>query len=517
MYKFDDNKFLKKASSYLWGENFSPWYLIFASIIIMLLMLGVKELWTGESRWANICQQMIIRHDYFHPYLDNVNYYDKPLLSYWLILGFSYIFSFGRWALRFPGVLSGLLAIWCTYKIADHLSGRRTGIIAAWMMTSTWFFVFWARQASADMLNMAGILIAVLWYIKKKDNPTFGFYFIFFLLCALSALCKGLIAPVMIAIFLFPYEIPKNHWIKHLKWKMFIALIINIGIYAAPFIISRVTDHTVHYEQSGLYEVFRENVVRYFDAFDHKGPIYTYLMYLPLYSAPWIICTIPGLYYGIKKWKSTNWGTKYYIIALVLGFIFLSCSSSRRSYYVLPLVPFAILIGADWVNIYFDKIKILKNVIAGLMLLALLTVLISDIMLAVGDMDGGNSMFSSQTRAAAVKIQPWKNWKIVFLSTRETDSPRDVMFYLGSPYLPTSIKLKVKEPVTKESYLKSFPTKLEKNKNDILIVQQMYFKYLEPTLPKDKYIIIKSQRVYSDRWFNNNKLKHELTAIIPKG
>ncbi|MCP4177441.1 MAG: dolichyl-phosphate-mannose--protein mannosyltransferase [bacterium] len=516
MSKFDENKFLKKASSYLWGENFNPWYLIFASIVIMLLMLGVKELWTGESRWANICQQMIIRHDYFHPYLDSTNYYDKPLLSYWLIIGCSYIFSFGRWALRFPGVISGLLTIWATYKIADHLSSRRAGIIAAWMMVSTYFFIFWSRQASADILNVAGIMLAVLWYLKKRDNRNFVFYFVFFLICALSALCKGLIAPVMIAIFLFPFEIPKNHWIKHLKWSMLIALIINIAIYAAPFIISRLTDASVHYDQSGLYEVFRENVVRYFNAFDHKGPIYTYLIYLPAYSAPWIVCTIPGLYYGIKKWKSIEWGTKYYIIALVLGLIFLSCSSSRRSYYVLPLVPYAILIGADWASNYLDKIKPLRNLLAGLILLALFVVLAADVMLAVGDMDGGNALLSKQIKTAAVKIQPWKNWNIIFFSTREKGSPRDVMFYLESPYLPKSIKLNIKGPVTKESYLKSFPANLEKDKNDILIVQQMYFKYLEPTLPKGKYTIIKSQRVYSDRWFNNNKTKQELTALIPK-
>ncbi len=50
---------LDKIGSYLWGDKFSPWYLIFASLIVMFFFLGSRDLWTQESRWANICQQMI--------------------------------------------------------------------------------------------------------------------------------------------------------------------------------------------------------------------------------------------------------------------------------------------------------------------------------------------------------------------------------------------------------------------------------------------------------------------------
>ena len=70
----------------LWGQSARVFYLMLAAVILLLVNLGIPELWTQEHRWADIAFGMMYRHDYLHPFIMNSPYYDKPLLSYWLVV-----------------------------------------------------------------------------------------------------------------------------------------------------------------------------------------------------------------------------------------------------------------------------------------------------------------------------------------------------------------------------------------------------------------------------------------------
>src|SRR5438093_12551361 len=72
---------------WLWGESATIVLLLAVSTVVLLGRLGTAELWTQEGRWAAICTHMIDSGDYGHPYLLGEPYYDKPLLSYWLMIG----------------------------------------------------------------------------------------------------------------------------------------------------------------------------------------------------------------------------------------------------------------------------------------------------------------------------------------------------------------------------------------------------------------------------------------------
>ena len=102
----------------LWGKKSRFGYLLIASAVLLLAMLGAREIWTQEHRWADIVSGMFFRHDFLHPYLNDVNYYDKPLMSYWLIAAVSYVTGhLSTWALRLPSALAGILAVWSIYRL----------------------------------------------------------------------------------------------------------------------------------------------------------------------------------------------------------------------------------------------------------------------------------------------------------------------------------------------------------------------------------------------------------------
>src|SRR6187200_2874878 len=109
----------------LWGETAKFRTLFFAAAILLLGMLASREIWTQEHRWADIVAGMFYRHDFLHPYLGETRYYDKPLLSYWLIVLVVKMWGeLTMWTLRIPSALSGVLAIWSIYQLGSKLQNR---------------------------------------------------------------------------------------------------------------------------------------------------------------------------------------------------------------------------------------------------------------------------------------------------------------------------------------------------------------------------------------------------------
>ena len=116
---------ISALADFLWGQQARLRYLLLASILLLFVFLGARDLWTQEHRWAEIVAAMFARQDFLHPYLDGNRYYDKPLLSYWLISFFTWITGgLTTWTLRLPSALSGILAIWSIYRIGVNLKEK---------------------------------------------------------------------------------------------------------------------------------------------------------------------------------------------------------------------------------------------------------------------------------------------------------------------------------------------------------------------------------------------------------
>jgi len=324
--------------------------LLAASALMLLLGLGSRELWGAETRWANIALQMLQSGDYFDPYLKGDPYYDKPLLSYWLITATAWLTgSLDHWSLRLSSVVSAWLSVWLVYQLGEQRFRKGTGLIAGWMLATTFYFVFWARVATADILTVCGVLAAVWWYWRGPEDTRFSRYVVFCGLLALTSLFKGLIGFILPGLVLLPHLLHEGRWKRHLNLRLLAALVIAGAFYMTPFLLSHLYG-APNYGESGLGLVLRENVVRFFQPFDNIGPIYTYLLYLPIYTLPWAPCWIVALWVAVRNWKRIEPDTRWLIQGLGLLMLFFTASGSRRSYYVLPLVPFAQLLGAWWIT-----------------------------------------------------------------------------------------------------------------------------------------------------------------------
>ena len=133
----------RTCSELLWGKSARFVWLFIAAVVLLLTCLGSREIWTQEHRWTDIVYAMLYHQDYLHPRLNGVDYYDKPLLSYWFIAGLAKLLGgLSTWNIRLPSALAGLLAVWSIYSLGTTLKDRRLGLLAGWMLLTNFYFIF---------------------------------------------------------------------------------------------------------------------------------------------------------------------------------------------------------------------------------------------------------------------------------------------------------------------------------------------------------------------------------------
>ena len=107
------------------------------AVLVLFLFLGHNALSGSEDRWAEIAREMAISGDWLHPSLNWKIYFDKPLLTYWLILPFALLYGgFNEFIVRIPSALAGLAGLWGILLLGRKLFDRRTALLAGWMLLS---------------------------------------------------------------------------------------------------------------------------------------------------------------------------------------------------------------------------------------------------------------------------------------------------------------------------------------------------------------------------------------------
>ena len=341
--------------------------------VLYFARLGARALWASEFRWGEIAREMLLTHHYFWPTINGRVYFDKPLGSYWLVVASTWFTGhMNEAAARIPSAAAGLVAVALIILLGRRLYDLRTGVIAGFILATSFSFAFWARTASADVETVAGELAALLIFVNNQDQP--GRWVIWmWLVMALTSLMKGLLGFVLPLLVIGAYSCLADGWpelvanllhgsirsrldwlIERNRWffnhRTIIAVILAGGIYFLPFAISYANSGSTN----GMYMVYRENVERYFAPFDHRGPIYLYVFVIFELMAPWSVFLPAALvqtHTGRPAPSSTR-SDRFVTTFFWTIFIFFTLSGSRRSYYLLPILPAAAILVA---RIFLEK------------------------------------------------------------------------------------------------------------------------------------------------------------------
>jgi 4-amino-4-deoxy-L-arabinose transferase-like glycosyltransferase len=337
--------------------------------ILFFARLGARALWSSEFRWAEIAREMIVTHNYFWPTINGHVYYDKPLGSYWLVI-FSTPFTGGldEAATRLPSAIAGLLAVLLLMLLTRRLYDARTALLSGVILATSFSFVFFSRDASADVETITGELAALLLFSHNKERGSGVWVVGLWLIMAATSLTKGLLGFALPLLMIGAYSCLRDGWARFFQeiltgsmsdrirrlvernpwffnWYTVAGIALGGIVYWLPFEISARMMGT----QKGLAMVYRENVVRFFHPFDHRGPIYLYVYVIFGLMAPWS-ALLPAALVETHSLRRAGAeparADRFALVYFWATFIFFTLSGSRRSYYILPILPAAAILVA---------------------------------------------------------------------------------------------------------------------------------------------------------------------------
>ncbi|WP_422301714.1 ArnT family glycosyltransferase [Candidatus Binatus sp.] len=339
------------------------------AVILFFARLGARALWSSEFRWAEIAREMLVTHNYFWPTINGHVYYDKPLGSYWLVI-FSTPFTGGlnEAATRLPSAIAGLLAVALLMLLVRRLYDARTAILSGVILATCFSFVFFSRDASADVETITGELAALLLFNHNEERGRGMWVVGLWLIMAATSLTKGLLGFALPLLVIGAYSCLRDGWSQFFQeilhgsladrirklvernrwffnWYTVAGIAVGGFVYYLPFEISARMMGT----QKGLAMVYRENVVRFFHPFDHRGPIYLYVYVIFGLMAPWS-ALLPAALVETHTLRCANAeparADRFALVYFWATFIFFTLSGSRRSYYILPILPAAAILVA---------------------------------------------------------------------------------------------------------------------------------------------------------------------------
>jgi 4-amino-4-deoxy-L-arabinose transferase-like glycosyltransferase len=324
--------------------------------VLFFARLSERALWSMELRWAEIPREMRLTDDYFRPTINGRLYYDKPLGSYWLVLAAGWLTgSLDELAARLPSAAAGLLGVLLLMDVARRLYGGRTAALAGLILATSFGYVFFARCASADAETVAGELAALSLYLRNERRRGGTWVIGLWLVMALTSLTKGLLGfalPLLVLITdssltpgaedagWFRSLVRRNRWL--VGRASLVGAMLAAAVYLAPFAASGGV------AGQGLSLVYRENLQRFFAPHNHRGPVYLYAYVIVGLLAPWSVFLPAALLQARSGLRAGDRpaADRFALVYFVTTFLFFTLSASRRSYYLLPVLPAGVLLVA---------------------------------------------------------------------------------------------------------------------------------------------------------------------------
>jgi 4-amino-4-deoxy-L-arabinose transferase-like glycosyltransferase len=316
-----------------------------------------------EPRYAQVAREMLDRGDWITPTLNGKPWLEKPPFYYWqAMLAYRAARAFGsgnegvsEQTARLPGAIDAAIMIAAIFFFLRRLRAGRE-LDGALIAVSCAGVIGFAHAASTDMPLTAAVTIALLaWYAWHEKRRHIDLA-IFYMCLALGTLAKGPVAPALAAVIILLFAAGKRDWkvVLHTLWIPGIALFLVIAL---PWYVA------VQMRNPDFFRVFilEHNLARFStNIYHHPEPVWFYLPVFLLAATPWTVWLLAAvverarvmLSEGREAFASADdsWALFLFLWMLV-PILFFSASESKLPGYILPSVPAAALLVAEYLAV----------------------------------------------------------------------------------------------------------------------------------------------------------------------
>ncbi|MBI4798058.1 MAG: glycosyltransferase family 39 protein, partial [Desulfarculus sp.] len=310
--------------------------------------------------YGEIAREMVQSGDWVTPRLNYVKYFEKPILTYWLVAGSFKIFGISDWSARLTPAVFATLTVLLVYLLGRSLWEARSGFLAALCLATSLMFMALSCVLIVDMVLCFGVVLAVYGAWELRLGRRWGGY-LFWTGCAVGFLTKGLLGPGLPAMAVVLFALLGREWIllKRLAdWRG--ALLFLILVAPWNILVSLANPEYPAY-------FLHENVGRLVagQEFKRHQPFWYYLPLLPAAFLPWVAF----LPWAMRQtWPGRAWlaapNRPWLLPAVWLGsfLLFMSAGSSKMMHYALPMLPpLALLMARPLVALLARPLAVLRR------------------------------------------------------------------------------------------------------------------------------------------------------------
>jgi 4-amino-4-deoxy-L-arabinose transferase-like glycosyltransferase len=349
--------------------------------LLFLPMLGAVGLWDPwETHFAEVGREMMVRHDWVHPWWERVWFYSKPPLTMWLTnIGLALSGAgatipnqemgiWADWGVRLPIAFLALFAVAMLYLATGRLFGRRIGLLSALVCSTMPLYAILARQAITDTpfvsLLTAGMCCFAIAefdpHVKNRDPWLFAFYG----LIGLSTLAKeipfgfGIPGAVVLMYIILTWD-----WALLTRVRLFLGGIFALAI-AVPWVFVMSLTTAVEEENETFFHRYfiHDNFGRLLTGVHTTSPDAKFTYYIEQlgYSMyPWS-AFLPGAMgtLGIDPRVRANRPKVFVGLWALVPFLVVSLSATKFEHYAFPcLPPLAILTAFYMDGLWRDGLR----------------------------------------------------------------------------------------------------------------------------------------------------------------
>jgi 4-amino-4-deoxy-L-arabinose transferase-like glycosyltransferase len=307
-----------------------------------------------EPRYAQVAREMLDRSDWITPTLQGKPWLEKPVLYYWQAMLSFRVAGISEKAARAPAAFDAAVLIAAIYLFLRRF---RPGseLDGALITASCAGVIGFAHAAATDMPLAAAFAIALLaWYAWYEGRRHLDLV-IFYIFLALGTLAKGPVAPALSAVIIFLFVAVKRDWRAILRtlWIPGIALYLAVML---PWYIAVQVRNPEFFR----FFILEHNLARFSrDVYHHRQPFWFYLPVFLLATMPWTLVLIMAVAERVRLiWSERkealaafspedSWPL-FLLIWVFVPILFFSASQSKLPGYILPAVPAAALLVAEY-------------------------------------------------------------------------------------------------------------------------------------------------------------------------
>ncbi len=386
-------------------------YVFKASLVILLVAicwfgtLDMRALFSpDEGRYAEIPREMLASGDWITPRLNDLKYFEKPPLQYWLTaIAFS-LFGQEEWAARLAPAALGFVALLMVLYTGNKLLGARAGALAALVLASSWAFYLSSQFLTLDMTLSAFLTFALCAFMLaqrhgRTEKHRSRWMMFAWVALAMAFLSKGLIALVLPGLALVTYSL----WTRDFAvWQrlrtatggcIFIALV-------APWLVA------VQLENPEFFHFFfiHEHIDRFAQSgHSRPGAWWYYIPVILLGTLPWTPSLVQAVFEKnspLRSWAApakTFSPAKFCLAWTLSTVVFFSLSQSKLPAYIIPVLPATALLLGSW----------LRDLLPGKIVVPAWTSLLAGSLLVVVFLNIGRWQKFASLGDEAILALPW--------------------------------------------------------------------------------------------------------------